>query len=123
MRIFRLDRIERAEVLDEPSSPPPDIELRDLSDGLYTPAPEHLHVTLRIAPAYAWVADYYPSDEVLEDSGQRQISLRVADPAWLRALVLGAAGQIEVLSPGWLADSIRAEATEALASYSAAWQD
>jgi proteasome accessory factor C len=47
----------------------------------------------------------------------------VADPAWLRALVLGAAGQIEVLSPGWLADSIRAEATEALASYSAAWQD
>jgi proteasome accessory factor C len=45
--------------------------------------------------------------------------LRVADPAWVRALALGSAGQVEVLSPDWLAESIRAEAASALAAYAA----
>jgi proteasome accessory factor C len=76
-----------------------------------------LLAVLRIAAAYAWVADYYPSEEILEADGRRQISLRVADPAWVRALVLGSAGQVEVLSPGWLAESIRDEARSALAAY------
>ena len=119
MRVFRLDRIERVDVLDEPSNPPAGIELRDLSGGVYTPAPEHLFAVLRVAASYAWVADYYPSDEVIETSGLRQISLRVADPSWVRALALGSGGQVEVLSPEWLAESIRAEAREALATYAA----
>jgi proteasome accessory factor C len=37
----------------------------------------------------------------------------------VRALVLGSGGQVEVLSPGWLADSIRADAARALAAYGA----
>jgi proteasome accessory factor C len=118
MRVFRVDRIETADILDEPARPPAGAQLRDLSEGVYTPAPEHLLAVLRTAPAYAWVADYYPveSDEVDVD-GQRRISLRVADPAWVRALVLGSAGQVAVLSPEWLAESIRTEAAEALARY------
>ena len=56
----------------------------------------------------------------IEADGRRQISLRVADPAWVRALVLGSAGQVEVLSPEWLAESIRDEARAALARYRAA---
>ncbi len=43
----------------------------------------------------------------------------MADPAWVRALVLGSSGQVEVLSPGWLAESIRADAAAALARYAA----
>jgi predicted DNA-binding transcriptional regulator YafY len=46
-----------------------------------------------------------------------RVSLRVADPGWVRALVLGSAGQVEVLSPAWLADGIQAEAERALAGY------
>ncbi len=118
MRVFRIDRIDHADVLDEPARPPEQARLRDLSEGVYTPAPEHALVVLRMAPAYAWVADYYPSDEVIETSGQLQVSLRVADPAWVHALVLGSAGQVEVLSPEWLAESIRDEAAAALAGYS-----
>ena len=117
MRVFRVDRMEQVEVLDEPARPPDDVELRDLSGGVYSPAPEHLVAVLRCAPAYAWVADYYPSEEIVETSGRRQISLRVADPAWVRALVLGSAGQVEVLSPEWLAESIRQEARDALDAY------
>jgi proteasome accessory factor C len=119
MRVFRVDRIDKADVLDEPANPPPDAELRDLSEGIFTPAPEHLLAVLRVAPAFAWVADYYPTEsETAETGGRRVISVRVADPAWVRALALGAAGQVEVLSPEWLAESIHDEALAALAAYS-----
>jgi len=120
MRVFRVDRIERADVLDEPARPPAEAELRDLQSGVYTPAPEHLLVVLRIEPAYWWMADYYPvEDDGLVD-GERRISLRVADPAWVSALALGSAGEVRVLSPEWLAESIRAEAAAALRAYSMA---
>jgi proteasome accessory factor C len=119
MRVFRVDRIDRAEVLAERASPPPEAELRDLSDGVFTPAPEHMLVVLRVDPAYAWVADYYPPEsEIVDADGRRQVSVRVADPAWVRALALGAAGHVEVLSPEWLAESVRKEARAALAAYS-----
>ena len=82
--------------------------------AVYQPASEHLLATLRIAAPYAWVADYYPAEEVLETDGQLQVSLRVADPAWVRALVLGSSGQVAVLSPDWLAASIITEAETAI---------
>jgi proteasome accessory factor C len=117
VRIFRVDRIDDVQVLDEPARPPEGIELRDLDEGVYQPASEHLLATLRVAPAYAWVADYYSTEDVTEVGDGLQVSLRVADPAWVRALVLGSNGQVEVLSPDWLAESIRAEAEAALAAY------
>jgi proteasome accessory factor C len=89
MRVFRLDRIEHLEQLDEPSA------------------------------AYFWVADYYSTEDVAEIDGLLQVSLRVADPAWVRALALGSAGQVEVLSPDWLAEAIRSDAATALAAYAA----
>jgi Predicted transcriptional regulator len=122
VRVFRVDRIEDVRLLDEPANPPADIELRDLTDGVYQPASEHLLVVLRLAPGYAWVADYYAVEDATEseaDPGVLQISLRVSEPAWVRALVLGSGGQVEVLSPGWLAEAIRTDAANALAAYAA----
>jgi proteasome accessory factor C len=57
MRVFRVDRIDQADVLDEAANPPPEAELRDLTEGVYTPAPEHMLVVLRVEPSYGWVAD------------------------------------------------------------------
>jgi proteasome accessory factor C len=119
LRVFRVDRIEHARLLDEPSQPPDDLELRDIADGVYQPAAEHLLVVLRVASSYAWVADYYPTESVDETGPTLQVSLRVAEPAWVRALALGSAGQVEVLSPQWLADGIHTEAAAALAAYAA----
>lgn len=119
MRVFRVDRIEDVQLLDEPARPPADVELRDLDEGLYQPAGEHLLALLRVSRAYAWVADYYPTVEVTETDAGLLVSLRVADPAWVRGLVLGSAGEVEVLSPEWLAESIRHDAAAALAAYSA----
>ena len=119
LRVFRLDRIEDATLLDEPAAVPEGVQPRDIAEGVYQPASEHLLAMLRVGPAYAWVADYYVAEDVVEDGAGLRVSLRVADPAWVRALVLGSAGQVEVLSPDWLAEGVRAEAVSALSAYAA----
>ena len=119
MRVFRLDRMDDVALLDEPAVVPADVQARDLSEGVFHPASEHLLVGLRVGRAYAWVADYYPADSVSDAGTELLIELRVADPGWVRALVLGSSGQVEVLSPDWLAEAIRAEAERALEAYPA----
>ena len=117
MRVFRVDRIERVDVLDEPARPPVDVELRDLSEGVYTPAPEHLLAVLRVGPAYAWVGDYYPSEEEVESDGRRQDQPAGRGSGLAAGAGARLGGQVEVLSPEWLAESIRNEARSALAAY------
>jgi proteasome accessory factor C len=117
MRVFRLDRIEDAEVLAEAAAIPEGAQPRDLTEGVFHPASEHLLVDLRLGSAYAWVADYYVAETVTEEGDGLRVTLRVADPGWVRALVLGSAGQVEVLSPDWLAEGIRTEAARALDAY------
>ena len=117
VRVFRVDRMEEVDVLDEPSRPPADLPMRDMSEGVYAPAPEHLLVDLIVGPGYAWVGEYYGAESETETPEGRQISLRVSDPAWVRALALGSAGEVGVLAPSWLADDVVAEAHRALAAY------
>jgi proteasome accessory factor C len=118
MRLFRLDRIDALRVLDEPSRPPADARPRDLSGGVYRPAAGHPLVTLRLGPRGRWVADYYPCESVDDlPGGGVRVSLRVADPTWVRRLVLGLGAEAEVLGPDWLAEQVRAEAQAALAAY------
>ena len=97
-RTFRLDRVAEIKLLDEPSAPP-EVELRDLSEGLVQPAAEDPEVVIEVGPGGRWVAEYYPHDsaEELPDGGLR-ITLRAPDPASLRrlALRLGRDGRIVV---------------------------
>jgi proteasome accessory factor C len=119
VRVFRVDRIEDVSLLDEPARPPQGLELRDLAEGVYQPSTDHMLAVLRVSPAYAWVADYYLAEEVTEVPDGLRVSFRVAEPSMVRSLVLGSGGQVEVLSPGWLAESIRSDAARALAAYAA----
>ncbi|HEU5268285.1 MAG TPA: WYL domain-containing protein, partial [Jatrophihabitans sp.] len=127
MRVFRLDRFEDARLLDEPARLPDDLpasELKpaDLAGGVYRPAPEHLLVELRLGPGWEWVSDYYPCETVEAVVGERgeaehRVSLRVANPAWVAALVRRSGGAVSVLAPGWLARSCAESAAAALAEY------
>ena len=118
IRFFRADRIDAIEVLDEPSNPPADLVPRDLSEGVYRPAPEHPLVTVRLAPPARWVADYYACEQALElPDGRLEITLRAAETGWLRRLVLGLGPAAELVGPAWLVEQVRAEAAEALAAY------
>jgi proteasome accessory factor C len=120
IRLFRADRIDEAELLDEPANPPADLEIPELAEGVYRPAADHLQVELQLAPSYAWVADYYVAEKITPDADGICVRLRVADTAWVRGLVLGAGGEVSVVSPPELAAEIRDEARLALAAYSGA---
>jgi proteasome accessory factor C len=115
--MFRLDRVEEVEVLDEPAAPPPDAEPSDVSHGLFRPSEEHRSAVLLLEPEARWVAEYYPVDDVVELDGNRaRVLLRYADPAWLVRLVLGLGGRAQLLEPPELVDAVGCRAREALAA-------
>ncbi len=122
-RLFRVDRVVSAEVLDEPSAPRPARE----SD---TPAPRAslLHadiprVTLEVAPSAHWVAEAYPVDEVTPAAdGRLRMRLPVTAAPWLERLLVRLGPQAQVVAaddPG-LADAGRRAAARILARYGAA---
>ncbi|WP_214365275.1 helix-turn-helix transcriptional regulator [Pseudonocardia sp. H11422] len=117
VRLFRLDRVEAVEQLDEPAAPPPDAEPTDISAGLFRPSEEHRTAVLALEPEARWIAEYYPVDEVVElDGGRARVALRYADPAWLIRLVLGLGGGARVVDPPELAEAVGRRAREALAA-------
>jgi proteasome accessory factor C len=118
VRMFRLDRVERVELLDQPSEPPAEAQPRDVSRGLFEPGPDDLLVTLALRPGAAWVADNHPCESVMQDSdGGLTVRLRARDTSWVRRLVLRLGDQGRVLAPPELAQSVREDAALALAAY------
>ncbi|WP_156721599.1 helix-turn-helix transcriptional regulator [Streptomyces apocyni] len=116
-RTFRLDRVAEIRILDAPAAPP-ELELRDLSEGLVQPSADDPEVVVEVGPGGRWVAEYYPHDsaEDLSDGGLR-ITLRTPDPSSLRRLALRLGRDGRIVSPQGLADSARQVAREALAAY------
>lgn len=117
-RLFRLDRIEELRVLDEAADEHPELVPRDLSEGLFRPSSAHARATLRLAPAARWVAEYYPVISVSEDDGDALVvELEVADPRWLRRLLLRLAPDVSVVEPAAYAEDFLVAAQQALHLY------
>lgn len=117
VRLFRLDRIAAATVLDTPSDPPPDVVIRDGGDIL-RPNPADLVVRLILEPHAAWVAEYYPVESVdARPDGRVDVTMRVKQRRWIERLMLRLGGAAEVVEPGDLADTVRHAARDALARY------
>ena len=90
VRLFRLDRVDDVQVLDEPAAPPPQAHERDVEGGVYQPEPDAPVVRLRLAHQARWVAEYYPVEdarEVDDPPGGLAVAVRTADVAWARRLV------------------------------------
>jgi len=116
VRLFRLDRVDSVEILDEPAAPPPQAEPSDGTAGLLRPSAEQRSAVLLLAAQARWVAEYYPVDETVElADGRVRVLLRFADPAWLVRLVLGLGGGATVLEPADVAAAVRQRAGAALA--------
>jgi proteasome accessory factor C len=119
LRTFRLDRIAAVEVTDEPITGH-DVQLKDLSAGWFDTLRDAPLVTLELKPWAAWVAEYYPTEQVAaHEDGGLTVSLRVTDPAWLRGLLLRLGGAAEVVAPAGAGDSAVEAADEALDQYAA----
>jgi len=118
VRLFRLDRVEAAVVLEVAAEVPPAATLRDLGEGLFRPSPEDTVVTLELDPAAHWVVDYYPVEQVDRLPGDRLlVRLRVADTRWLRSLALRLGGTARIVDPPALAAEVTDRARTALEAY------
>src|SRR5689334_10221338 len=117
VRLFRLDSIEDVTVLDADGTPPPEARPRDLDD-VFVPGENDLTVVLEASRWAAWIADYYPNEGVVRgDDGSLRVTLKVADPALVRRLVLRLGGEARVVEPSELVDAVAREARDALAAY------
>lgn len=117
VRLFRLDRIDSVTLLDADGTPPPQARPRSLDD-VFVPSETDLTVVIEATRDAAWIADYYPSERVERaEGGSVRVTLKVADPAFVRRLVLRLAGQAWVVEPVELARAVADEAESALAAY------
>jgi len=118
VRLFRLDRVLSADVLDVPAEVPDKAEPKDVDAGLFTASPSDVVVELDLAPAARWVAEYWRCDSVAETAeGRLRITLRTPDTTGVRRMALRLGEDVRVLSPAGLADEVRAAAAAALALY------
>ncbi|GAA1986109.1 WYL domain-containing protein [Amycolatopsis minnesotensis] len=116
VRLFRLDRIEELEVLDEPAVPPAHATPTDLTDGVFSARPGQPEAVLVLAPDARWVAEYYPCEELDElDGGRLRVSMRYGDESWMVRLMLSLGGDVEVEQPAELGKAVRNRAADALA--------
>lgn len=118
-RVFRVDRIRQATLLDETFPPP---EHHGGATGTFTPTPDHPRVVLDLAPDARWVASQYPHDDVQElDDGGVRVTLPVTARAWLERLLvrLGPAAVVVDAPPGFGDDARSAAARRILGRYSA----
>ena len=120
VRLFRLDRIEAAAVLDVDGTPPPGAAPRDLAVDVYVPGEDDLTVVIETDAEAAWLGDYYPTESVEQrPGGGAVVTMRVADPQLVRRLMLQLGGAAWVVEPAELAARIAEDAATALAAYDA----
>jgi len=120
VRVFRLDRVLRIDVLGVAAEVPRQAEPVDVDQGLFRPSPDDMRVVLDLTPRGRWVAEYYPCEDVTElGDGRLRVTLRTPDAAWARRLALGLGEDGRVVAPPALAAAVRADAAAALAAYSA----
>jgi proteasome accessory factor C len=118
VRMFRVDRIRRASVLDSPAEPPPDADVTDLSKGLFQPDPDDPMAVIDLRPNAHWVAEYYPIEgQEPRDGGVLRVWIRFSNDNWMQRLVLRLGGEASLVEPARLADAVRSRARAALALY------
>ncbi len=92
-RLFRMDRVSAATVLDETFQPAPAPPA-----AIFHPSDTDPVVVLDLAPQARWIAEQYPNEGVTEEPGGHLcVSLRVTEQAWLERLLLRAGPRATVV--------------------------
>lgn len=84
-RLFRVDRMRAAALLDETFDPPREPPVADV----FSPQPGDPTVVLELTPAARWVLEAYPHEKVEERAkGRVRVTLRISQQGWLERLLL-----------------------------------
>ena len=114
-RTYRLDRIGGVERTGEPAGEVGDPP--EFGPGWLEQRPDAAEVTLRLKPEASWITEYYPIRAVRREADALEVDLLVADPAWLRSLLLRLGRDVLAVLPAEAAAGAREAAAEALAAY------
>lgn len=112
-RTYKLDRIVEATALEQAAEDhgEPPAPLAGWFEGSTS-------VVLELQPSAAWITEYYPTRRVESAGTDGELlvaELPVADPGWLRALLLRLGGSVRVLEPVGAGQDAANAAREALA--------
>lgn len=106
-RVFRVDRIQSLEAIDEqfepPAEPPPPVVA-------YSPSESDTYAILRLSSRARWVSEYYPVDVIDDegDGGAATVRFAASDPVVIARLLLRLGGDAELLE----GDEVRAKVAE-----------
>lgn len=121
VRLFRLDRVVEARVLDEPSAPPSPAVQAGPDTSLFDPDnadPSLPSATLLVDRSAAWMFDYYPLRLVREfPDGSCEATMTYASDQWMARFVLGFGSAVRVGEPRRLAERVQQSALAALEAY------
>lgn len=114
-RVYRMDRI--AEV--RPTGRPAQDRglVPSFTAGWLDALPDAAEVTLVLAESASWITEYIPVRSSEQTGEGLRVTLKVADPAWLRAQLLRLGSGVVRVYPAEAAGSARHAAREALALY------
>ncbi|MCL2532888.1 MAG: YafY family transcriptional regulator [Nocardiaceae bacterium] len=120
VRLFRFDRIDAADELDEAAAPPPQALGTDEHLELFSADAGLPLARLRIAGSHGWIIDNYPMDlvQTLPD-GSVEVTMRYGSLEWMARLVLGFGSAARALGPAELVDAVRDRARASLDAYDA----
>jgi len=124
-RTFRLDRILEARVLDLPVEPRGDTRGGGAVERVaFVPDESAELVTIVFGSPARWVAEEIPVESVRNrEDGTFEVTLRVADPVWLRHLLLQQARHVRSVEPAWPAVDVAESARAALGAYARLGRD
>ncbi|MDQ7993070.1 MAG: WYL domain-containing protein [Propionicimonas sp.] len=114
-RVYRMDRIAAARTLDQPAGDRGEVPA--FSAGWLDRLPDAAEVTLVLDASARWITEYIPVRASLPTPEGLAVTVRVSDPAWLRAQLLRLGSGVVAVDPPEAADSARHAAREALALY------
>lgn len=114
-RTYRLDRIAAVTPTEQPISDHGAAPV--FTAGWLDERPDAAEITVTLAEAGRWITEYVPTRRVEETGAGVQVTLLVADPAWLRRLLLRLGPAVLAVDPPRAAQSAREAAREALGLY------
>lgn len=117
-RMFRVDRIKSAEMLETEAAVPDDFDPNTYS-GAFRERPGEPTASFEISPRAArWFEEYYPvrAAATLAD-GWRSIELAYSKPQWVAALILSLGDEVRAAEPAEVATAVKELATEIAARY------
>lgn len=113
-RVFRVDRIQRLAVRDDPvTTPRPDT----LPSPRWEPRDDAVEVRLRLVGTARFIGDYVALADDAEVKGAREVRFSTDSLTWATELIAAGGRDAEVLVPPELADMVADHARRGLAAY------